>query len=443
MQSLSKHERPCSADSLLCRGRGTIMARTARELSQDERLALVLVAANEGSAIGQRARAILSWDAEADLKLAAEASGLRPAQVRHWVQAFARLGLRAFAPGMSTIGGRGRASPPRPSGEAAPVSAAQPQARPRPHGPRIRATDPIVQAIRRILAHQFGKAKALERAAFEADEEAIHDMRVAIRRLRAALRIARPFFRPKRLEGVRTRLQEAAEVLGAVRDLDVILAHAQAYAERQPEGEPDLDGWLDTLRSRRAAALDALREYLAGKRFRRLRSEVQAFLHGIGTREVTDAAASVVVGASGSVRVRDVLPAALWAQYSTVRAHEAVAEPTPESLHGLRIEFKRLRYLMEFFQGVLGSRAIPAIELAVRAQDHLGRTNDAWVAAGMLRAYIGEAGSPDSSGLASAAAYLADLHREVETLTQGFPPLWQEITGPLYRRRLARLLARV
>jgi len=223
----------------------------------------------------------------------------------------------------------------------------------------------------------------------------------------------------------------------------VILAHAQAYAERQPEGGPDLDGWLDTLRSRRAVALDALREYLAGKRFRRLRSEVQAFLHGISTREVTEAEAVAAAGASGSVRVRDVLPAALWAQYSTVRAHEVVAEPTPELLHGLRIEFKRLRYLMEFFQGVLGARAIPAIELAVRAQDHLGRLNDAWVAAGMLRAYIGEAGSPDSSSLASAAAYLADLHREVEALTQEFPPLWQEITGPIYRRRLARLLARV
>ena len=419
------------------------MTRTLRELSQDERLALALLAANESSAIGQRARAILTWDTEADLKVAAEASELRPAQVRHWVQAFARLGLRALAPGTSTIG---RASRPPKSDAAEPPS---PRVRARLRGPHLRSTDPIVEAIRRILAHHFGKAKALERAAFEADEEAIHDMRVSIRRLRAALRIARPFFRPKRLEGVRTRLQEAAEVLGAVRDLDVILAHAQAYAGRQPEGEADLEGWLDTLRARRTAALEALREYLAGKRFRRLRSEVQAFLAGVTARGRADDAtvrgggAAEVAGASGSMRVRDVLPAALWAQYSTVRAHEAVAEPTPESLHALRIEIKRLRYLMEFFQGVLGARAIPAIELAVRAQDHLGRLNDAWVAAGMLRAYIGEAGSPDSSSLASAAAYLADLHREVEALTQEFPPLWQEITGPIYRRRLARLLARV
>jgi CHAD domain-containing protein len=98
---------------------------------------------------------------------------------------------------------------------------------------------------------------------------------------------------------------------------------------------------------------------------------------------------------------------------------------------------------LEFFQGVLGARAAPAIELAIRAQDHLGRLNDAWVAAGMLRQYIAEAGSPDASGLASAAEYLADLHREVETRMQTFPPLWQEIIGPAYRRRLARLLARV
>jgi CHAD domain-containing protein len=347
------------------------------------------------------------------------------------------------------IGRRGRTPGPPPDAAASPESSPGPHPRARPRGPHLRSADSIAEALRHILAYHFGKAKKLAQAAFAADEEAIHDMRVAIRRLRAALRIARPFFRPKRLQAVRARLQEAAEILGAVRDLDVLLAHAETYQGRRWDEEADLDGWIETLRSRRSGALETMREYLAGKRFRRLRGEMQAFLAGIrpprlaGKAAARGEGAAESAGTASAARVRDVLPAALWAQYSAVRAHEAVESPTPESLHTLRIECKRLRYLMEFFQGVLGARAAPAIALAIRAQDHLGRLNDAWVAAGMLRSYIGEAEGPDSNRLASAAEYLADLHREVESLAQTFPPLWQELTSPAYRRRLAGLLARV
>jgi len=292
---------------------------------------------------------------------------------------------------------------------------------------------------RRLLAYQFAKVRRLERSALAADEEAVHDMRVAIRRLRAALRIARPFFQEKLLEAVRGRLQETARALGAVRDLDVILGHAREYAARRPEAGGDLEAWLEALAGRREEAVRLLREHLQGKRFRRFRQEVRAFL-AEADREASGAPGTL---SAGQARVRDVLPAALWAQYSAVRAHEVVAEPTPESLHALRIEFKRLRYLLEFFQGALGARTIPAIEIATRAQDHLGRLHDAWVAAEMLSGHLTAAGSPEAAARASAEAYLADLRREVDTLAETFPALWREIADPPFRQRLARLLARL
>jgi CHAD domain-containing protein len=420
------------------------MAEESRNLSQGERLALEILAANDAGSVGQRARAILSWSGLPDPDRAALASGLRPAQVRHWVRAFERSGLQLFRPAATATpsGEAGAPSAPPAASEASP-------GRRRPRGPRLRAGDPFAEALRRLLVYQFAKLRRLQAAAFAADEEAIHDMRVAIRRVRAALRIGRPFCRRKRLEAFRTRLAETADALGAVRDLDVILAHADSYAGGRPEGGGELAGWLDLLRGRRREALEALREHLSGKRFRRLQGEFRQFLAEAipGARRPEGAPpaapAESLPGAAGPVRIRDVLPAALWAQYGLVRAHEGILEPTPESLHTLRIEIKRLRYLLEFFQGVLGSRVAPAIETAVRAQDHLGRLHDAWVAAGLLRQYIGTSEAAGAIALVGAAAYLAELTREMESLAETFREVWLELTAPPYRRRLARLIARI
>jgi len=401
---------------------------------QEERRALEALAARGDGLPGQRARAILAWQAEADLERAARTAGLRPAQVRYWVQAFKRGGIAALVRPQPPA-----ALQPPPAAEPPAGPARPPAPRRRLRGPRLRAADPVSTGLCRILAFHFAKVKKLEPAAFEADEDAVHDMRVAMRRLRAAMRIARPFFRRKPLGRLRGFLQDTAAALGAVRDLDVILAHARAYVARQPEGAGELDGWLADLASRRAEARLALRDHLAGKSFRRLRREFQAFL-----AEARGAGSPLVAAdAVSPPRIRDVLASAVWVQYGRVRAHESVQSPTPESLHVLRIEIKRLRYLLEAFQSVLGLRVLPAVDLAVRAQDHLGGLHDAWVAAGMLRARIGASEGIPAATLTASVGYLAELQREIEERMAAFPALWEELTSLAFRRRLARLLARV
>lgn len=353
--------------------------------------------------------------------------------------------LSGGAEGIGERRGEGAGTQPPPAGPGAPVVPPGPPPRRRPRGPRLRAGDPFASALRRILVYQFAKLKRLQAGVLAADEEAIHDMRVTIRRLRAALRIGRPFCRRKRLEAVRARLGGMADALGAVRDLDVILAHAETWSGGPGGG--GLNGWLEALRARRQGGLDDLREHLSGKRLRRLEGEFRLFvaeaIPGAWRPEGGGPAVEALPGSAGPVRIRDMLPAALWAQYGRVRAHEGVLEPTPESLHALRIEIKRLRYLLEFFQGVLGTRVGPAIEAAVRAQDHLGRLHDAWVAAAWLRQYIGTSEAAGATALTGAAAYLAELTREMESLVGGFQGIWQELTAPPYRRRLARLIARI
>ena len=295
------------------------------------------------------------------------------------------------------------------------------------------------EAGRRIMAFHFARLRKLESKVARADEEAIHDMRVAIRRLRAAFRIAGPYFKRKTIRSFRADLRQLADALGAARDLDVIIAHGSAFAQRQPPAAPKLDVWLDHLRARRADAQRNLLDHLASKQFAKFAEAFEAFVAGPETAlEPGDHPA-------GPSRVCDVIPAAIWTQYSIVRSYEAVANPPLESLHALRIEFKRLRYLLEFFREVLGRGADRLIELTVRAQDHLGLLNDAVVASRLIGEFLAQhATSGVSAGdLAALVAYLSELQSEIQARRDQFPEMWREITDKSFRRQLARVLSNV
>ncbi len=287
------------------------------------------------------------------------------------------------------------------------------------------------------MAFHFARLRKLESAAASADEEAIHDMRVAIRRVRAAFRIARPYYKPKTVRSFNSELRALADELGAARDLDVILDHAQAFTERQSAGAPTLDGYLAFLRAQRAAAQQQLLDHLDSKRLAKFNEAFQAFLSepGLAVRASDHPA--------GSPRVRDAIPAAIWQQYGVVRAYEAIENPPVETLHALRIDCKRLRYLLEFFQGVLGRGTTPLIDLTVRAQDHLGLLHDACVAADTVRQYVAEHVPVEASDLAAAAAYLSDIQNEIQARRDSFPDIWREIIDQSFRRQLARLLSRL
>jgi CHAD domain-containing protein len=310
---------------------------------------------------------------------------------------------------------------------------------------RVRAAEPLLGALRRILTRQMARLRQLQSAAMAADEEAIHDMRVAIRRSRAGLRIAQPHVRRQLLRPLRRGLRDAARALGAVRDLDVILAHIETYRSGNPESAGGLTAWVAELQARREEARLALHGYLTGKAFGRTLKAFRAFLaHGgpKGGEAAPDATDGPPSESPETLRVRDLLPAIVWAQYGSVRAYEVLQAPPLLTLHALRIEIKRLRYLLEFFEGVLGIRVRPDIDRLTRTQDHLGQLHDASVAIQMLRTYVAANASAPARDFSAAAAYLAALEREIEERTQAVPALHAEIACPPFRRRLGRFLSR-
>jgi CHAD domain-containing protein len=115
----------------------------------------------------------------------------------------------------------------------------------------------------------------------------------------------------------------------------------------------------------------------------------------------------------------------------------------------LRIEFKKLRYTMEYFAGVMGKHAVEAIEGIKSLQDHLGDLNDASVASKILSDYIKsrEEGTLTTSeterqGLDEVMAYLKFRLDERERLQRTFFSAWNMyFQNRAFRRNISQAVS--
>jgi CHAD domain-containing protein len=300
--------------------------------------------------------------------------------------------------------------------------------------------------FQRMLAHEPGTRLG-------EDIEELHDMRVATRRMRAALRVFGDHLDPEAIGPFAKALRRTGRALGAVRDLDVFREKAQRYlntlpAERQAELEPLLIAW----QAERDKAREHVLAYLDSNRYARFKEQFGEFLQmaGAGALPTVTPEGEPLPG-----RVRHVLPVVLYRSLAIVRAYEQEMNRPDVPLvrfHQLRIAFKGLRYTLEFFQEVLGPNAKPLISQVKLLQDHLGDLQDAVVTCNVLRDFLtwGTWGHrADSTGDQPAelvvapgvAAYLAARQAEIQQLVNTFPPVWEPIRNSEFNRQLAALAA--
>lgn len=115
------------------------------------------------------------------------------------------------------------------------------------------------------------------------DVERVHDMRVATRRLRAALEIFAPAFPRKRHRKALKRVKALADALGERRDLDVEIELLEALApDVAADDRPALAALFDERRSAQQRANDDLAGFVAGKRLRKLRRRLDRLVEGVG-----------------------------------------------------------------------------------------------------------------------------------------------------------------
>ncbi len=310
-----------------------------------------------------------------------------------------------------------------------------------PDKPGIAPTDPMGEAGRKVLHFHFMRMLKHEPGTRRGEDiEELHDMRVATRRMRAAFRVFAPYFKARAVRPYVAGLRRTARVLGAVRDLDVLMYKAQEYlATLPPEQAHDLDPLFDSWREERERARKRMLAYLDSAKYRDFVEAFRLFLDtpGAGLRKVDDFPPR-------PVQVRHVVPRLIYARWARVQAFEPLlSDASIAVLHALRIECKRLRYTIEFFREVLGPEAKKVIAEVVRLQDHLGDLHDADVANALLSdfLFVTQGKAADRIIAPGVVAYLAFRQRELKTLIDTLPQTWERFNRPEVRRLLAEAVA--
>lgn len=246
-----------------------------------------------------------------------------------------------------------------------------------PTGVREHAQATILEHLEDVLAKEQGVRDAGDEGdGAPADDTSasddLHDMRVASRRLRAAVNVFEPVFAPPVFRRVRSDLKALTRALGTAREWDV---HAETLAKEigktRDEGERAALGYLARrVDERRAAEQAAMHEALD-----------QIDLDGLGRRvrglfePAALAGADVSLGALAAA----VLPERLDAAWSDMESTTQTRDPV--CLHERRIAMKKLRYALEVLEpAFVGTPAEDARDEAhaeaKRIQEALGKHHD-------------------------------------------------------------------
>jgi CHAD domain-containing protein len=309
-----------------------------------------------------------------------------------------------------------------------------------PTSPGIKADDPLGEAGRKVLRMHLARMLHFEAGArLGEDAEELHRMRVATRRMRAAWRVFDGAYRRKVQRRYVRELRSVAEALGEVRDIDVLLEHLDDHMSRlTTPGREALEPLRSAWRRQREVARKSLVDRLDSKQYREFVDDYLDFTESPGAAEVR-----MPLGQPSLVR--DTAGSRILAAYERVRAYQTIITwADVRTLHALRIEGKRLRYTLEYFSEVLPVNARQLISQVTELQDHLGKLNDADVAARVTRDWLNlnapvlPARSREAVGL-----YLDAREAEVEQLRRSFRPLWRRITGRTFRKALGIAITQI
>ena len=245
-------------------------------------------------------------------------------------------------------------------------------------------------------------------------DDALHDFRVSVRRLRSTLRAWRDVLGPAVRDKDLRRLRRAARATGDARDAEVLLAWIGQASRGLPAAHRPAADWLARRLAREACAADLA---VAGERFVAGTGSLARRLEGERAPSSGETFARAVAD-----RIRR-QASRVASRLSRVKS----LDDAPDA-HRARIEGKRLRYLLEPLRHAAGVDAEPAVEALKGLQDLLGELHDALAAFETLRAARKESAGPElRPGLAAlekqaaarAAAAFARLRREVISRGEG------------------------
>lgn len=250
--------------------------------------------------------------------------------------------------------------------------------------------DTLDAIIDNCLTHLTANAPCVRHAS---DPEGLHQMRVAIRRLRSALKLFRKLLPGAPYVALDAELKWFAGVLGSARDLDVLLAGVFPLA-RAAIGDGKAFVGLEHLAiRRRAAAYRRISAVIASERYAALTKEIARWRSEKAWRAAVDEKEAKEFDQPLG-RVAGRLLARAYRRTMHRGRHFRTLDPAGR--HRVRIAAKRLRYATEFFGGLYGRQAYEAyLELLKHLQDDLGHANDVATSERMLNRLLGRNPAPE------------------------------------------------
>jgi len=256
-------------------------------------------------------------------------------------------------------------------------------------------------AARKIFLYLLNVLKQNEEGVIsDVDTEFLHDFRVSGRRTRSALSQIKDVLPPEKLDRFKEDFRELGQSSNKLRDQDVYLHTKDAYLAMLPDDlRPGLDPFFIDLEKQRKKELKGFTEVLRSEFYKQLVTDWEAFLISDEDYERVPANAQK--------------PVITLAREFIRRRHTKImkdggkidAETPDEKLHDMRIQCKKLRYLMEFFASLFPSDEITLLTKQLKLfQDNLGEFNDLSMQQGTLKEYLDTIDPKSEQGTLIAAA---------------------------------------
>lgn len=302
------------------------------------------------------------------------------------------------------------------------------------------ATDDPQRWLANVLRVRFNEVLRYRDAALDpARTDGVHDMRVAIRRLRSAIRDFAQIADKFPLRSLRKSLKRLADSLGAARDADVLITELERVLPDTDEG-PIRDGlaaiiteYIEKRKEAHAALEKTLSDKFAADLRTRFSTAMDASLRQRGLFQVSS------VREAGGRIVSKCLDDFLV-------LGEAIYFPSSvQRLHRLRIAGKHVRYAIELFAEPFGEALEPFSEETKKMQSRLGEVHDYDLWIGTLQARLSDKKRKADNGSPERVVAMWLISHLIRRRTKAYRSaldLWTEWESTEFNQRLSDVLTR-
>lgn len=269
------------------------------------------------------------------------------------------------------------------------------------------------KATKQILKHLLSIVNQNEKGFKEdIDTEFLHHFRVAIRRTRSALSQIKNVFPTESLNKLKTDLAKLGRLTNRLRDLDVYLLKKEIYKSLVPiHLSQDLNQLFNALKKERNREFKKVLKALETEDFKQIFIDWEQFVNKktkLSNSEILKSAKIPIVITAKKIIAK---------KYKfVIKLGKSITNDTPyDKIHALRIECKKLRYLLEFFSSLFDKeKVIISIKYLKKLQDNLGDFNDFYLQQLDLQNYLDRIETKNGSVklVAAIGALISALHME-------------------------------